>query len=119
MIALLALMTCWLDIDDIAKSEHVDVIEHNSLYDDRANLILKQLIFWDLRNGRYIARDWRLDRGQFNTRRANGMTRITWCDSGKLRTVTTTRYFKSWTQFDPELVNRDVLPQDERPKRRR
>jgi hypothetical protein len=102
-------------VDDTA-----DVIEVNRYFDQDGNQVFVQLIFWDWLNdeGAYRVFAWRMVksaeqlpvhdwlRGGFATH---------FLDQGVLRGVRATSARDTWTQYDPELLDRQFLP----PHRRR
>ena len=100
-------------------AERVDLIELNHFYDDRGRLVFDQLIFyeWSPWQHRYHVRDWRMikNRGQLPERdwRRN-QYRVRWFDGDVPREVTAPVMQQTWTQHDPELVNRQYLPKDVR-----
>ncbi len=98
--------------------DSVDLIEINHFYDN-GNHVLDQAIFYDWcpREKRYHVRDWRplkrvaqlphrdWDEGGYIAR---------WYDAGVVREVRAKVYRETWTQYDPEFVERHYLPKSER-----
>ena len=96
--------------------DQTDLIEINHYYDKRGKLVFDQVIFWnwshDAAAFRVVAwrfikkpsqmarRDWR--RGGFVS---------LWHDGHVLREVRSDFVRETWTQFDPEVRDRDQLPQ--------
>jgi hypothetical protein len=99
--------------------DQVDVIEYNHFYDDQGRHVFDQLIFYDWSPGdnRYQIRDWRLIKHvsqtpQHDLQRGNYVA--TWHDGAALRQVRAASMRETWTQYDPELVERSVLPKEQR-----
>ena len=92
----------------------VDLIEVNTVYDSDGARQFQQLIFydWDFQRGRYTVRGWTLYRGEplptpgrpvFYFRRGEMLYGI------KSKAV-----IYSATDYDPELAERELLPQSKR-----
>ena len=100
-------------------NDQVDLIEVNHFYDDQGRLVFDQVIFydWDPARGRYDVRAWRLLKKptQMPQRDVRGRKFFaTWHDGEVLRHVEAEAMRESWTQYDPELVEREFLPKDKR-----
>jgi hypothetical protein len=99
--------------------ETVDLIEVNHFYDQEGRLVFDQVIFydWSKDDARYMVRAWRLvkEPSQVPKRdwQAGGYTTL-WHDGDLLRRVDATSFRESWTQYDPELVEREYLPREYR-----
>lgn len=108
----------------LVSRERCDVIEHNRFYDERGRLVFAQAIFydWSPEHSRYIVRAWRLvkDANQVPERnwRTGGYT-MTWMDGETLRKIEADSVRDSWTQFDPELAEREILPKEMRTELRK
>ena len=108
--------------EDVAR-ETVDLIEVNHFYDEQGRLVFDQVIFYDWSAGdaRYMVRAWRLVKNpnQLPQRdwKSGGYIAL-WQDSGQggevLRHVHSTSIRETWTQYDPELVEREYLPKERR-----
>ncbi|HRE99720.1 MAG TPA: hypothetical protein PLI18_04320 [Pirellulaceae bacterium] len=100
-------------------TDHVDLVEINHFCDDYGRAILHQMIFYDWcpETGRYQVRDWQPLRKdyQFPTRdwRTNRHVAV-WFDKGVKRIVEADLVRETWTQHDPELIERNYLAPDER-----
>ena len=99
--------------------ERCDVIEVNSFYDGEGRLVFDQLIFWDWygEESRYHVRAWRLVKmpGQIPERdHARDCWRSVFHDGALLRVVEAESVGRSWTQHDPEAMEREVLPANHR-----
>lgn len=100
-------------------SDLVDLVEVNHFYDEHGKLVFDQIIFYDWcdvqcrynvcawrmlkRPAQIPARDWR-----------KGSYSATWHENGVLRRVSAKAMRETWTQHDPELVERDFLPKEHR-----
>ena len=113
-------------------AEQVDVIEVNHFHDDKGVEIFVQVIFWE-RIGKYgtlIVRDWRLVKdfkqtddgldkqaaGPLMPRKDHkrGIYVCLWHDKDVLRKVAAMTAVETYTQVDPELVNREIWPKERR-----
>ncbi|WP_145056962.1 hypothetical protein [Lignipirellula cremea] len=99
--------------------ESVDLIEINHFYDEQGRLVFDQVIFYDWSEERscYAVRAWRLlkKREQAPTRDwRTGDYRAMWRDGETLREIRSPAMRISWTQYDPELRNREILPKEDR-----
>lgn len=101
------------------REDAIDLIEVNHFYDDGGGLVLEQLIFWqwskDAGTFRVVA--WRLlnrpsQRPQRDFNR--GGVRCVWRDGEILRCVRASAMVETWTQYDPEVVDRQYLKRCER-----
>lgn len=102
--------------------DRCEVIEINNFCDSDAHPVFVQAIFWD-DAGHVI--DWRLVKNRADQERANIQIRrdyagggyvATWLDSETLREVRSKCWRETWTQHDPELVDREHMPMDRRRK---
>ena len=97
-------------------------MEVNHFYDDQGRLVFDQVIYYNwcpVRN-RYQVRDWRL------LKTPTQVPLRDWRDGGYvsewedfkqrngLRRVKSKSVRETWTQHDPELVEREFLPQEKR-----
>lgn len=101
-------------------TDTVSFIEVNHFYDDQGRLVFDQIIFWDFHpaESRYHVVAWRMYKqdSQFPTREhrvGRGYVTI-WHDGDLLRRVRTCIVQETWTQFDPELVEREWLEKSKR-----
>jgi hypothetical protein len=99
--------------------DRVDVVELNRVYDDQGRPLLTQMIFWDWyeHDARLHVVAWRLwpEDGARPTRDwSQGEYRLLWHDGELLREVWAGSWRESWTQFDPEMNDRVVLPKSAR-----
>ncbi len=100
-------------------TDWVDLVEVNHYHDARGQHVFDQLIFydWSSQKHRFQVRAWRLIKTESQLprrdyRQATWLVR--WHDDGVLREVTATSRRETWTQYDPELIERENLPQDQR-----
>jgi len=102
----------------IVKDE-VDLVEINHYHDARREHVFDQLIFydWSSQKRRFQVRAWRLIKTDSQLPRRDhrqGNWLVRWHDDGILREVVAASRRETWTQYDPELIERDNLPQDQR-----
>ena len=107
--------------DEVTVDE-VDVVEVNHFYDDQGRLVFDQVIYYDWSpiHSRYQVRDWRLLKSPTQVPLRD------WRDGGYvsewedfkqrngLRRVKSKSVRETWTQHDPELVEREFLAQENR-----
>lgn len=115
MVAALLLI---LPLSPVAR-DTCDLVEVNHFYDDCGKPVFDQVIFYDWSgdHSRYMVRDWRLLKhpSQIPARNWEGGGYLaTWQDGEQLRRIEAASYRETWTQHDPELEARAVLPKDER-----
>lgn len=104
--------------EDVAR-ETVDLIEVNHFYDEHGRLVFDQVIFydWSQDDARYMVRAWRLVKNPAQLPQRDwkgGGYEAVWQDGELLRHVRAKSIRESWTQYDPELVERDFLPKERR-----
>ena len=97
----------------------VDLVEVNHYHDARGDHIFDQLIFydWSSQKHRFQVRAWRLIKTESQLPRRDyrqATYLVRWHDDGVLREVTAASCRETWTQYDPELIERENLPQDQR-----
>jgi len=105
-----------------AKLDRVDLVEINHFFDEQGRLVFDQLIFYDwcAVQNRYNVRDWRLLKSPAQIPVRNWKDRdyvAVWHDFKErdvLRKVVAKMIRETWTQYDPELVEREFLPQEKR-----
>lgn len=107
-----------LPLSPVARDQ-CDLVEVNHLYDDQGRHVFDQVIWydWSSAHERYMVRDWRLLKSpeQIPERDwQHGGYTVRWQDGECLRRVWAASYRETWTQHDPELSERDVLPKCER-----
>lgn len=98
--------------------DNVDVVEINHCYGGDGEKRFTQTIFWEWRNlypeGDYIVVDWRIvkDQPQPHPRKdySKGGYTLIWNDQGTWRRVRSVSMRETWTQYDPELDNRQIFP---------
>lgn len=104
--------------EDVA-TERVDLIEVNHFYDEQGRLVFDQLLFydWSHNDGRYQLRAWRMVKNNSQLPHRNWQTGdyvATWQDGDVLRKISAPTTRESWTQYDPELTEREFLPKEKR-----
>lgn len=114
MLAILLIATIPLDI---IVEDRTDLVELNHLYDEAGKHVFDQVIWWEWRDGYYEVIDWRLVKcSRILPKRdyqRGGYTQQ-WTDGCLLRRVRSQAYRETWTQYDVELVEREVVPQERR-----
>ena len=105
-------------VEDVVNDQ-VDLIEVNHFYDDQGRLVFDQVIFYDWSSieNRYQVRAWRLLKHNAQIPRRNwrsGEFESIWHDGDVLRRVRTKVIRETWTQFDPEILEREYLPKEHR-----
>jgi hypothetical protein len=103
----------------ISAGQRVDLIELNHYIDGEGREVFRQVIFydWSKTHRRFHVRAWRLVKkeSQIPQRLWNpNRYQCTWHDDGLLRQVWAPKLKETWTQKDPERVNRQFLPEDQR-----
>jgi hypothetical protein len=120
MYALLLVTTMALVPHTPLVADRADVVEVNHYYDERGSAVFDQLIFWDWWDSEsdYRVFAWRLLKSAaqepLRDWQRGGYT-VRWLDGNVLREVRSGSIRETWTQFDPEVQDRDILP----PHRRR
>ena len=104
---------------DVVLRERCDVIETNDFRDDEGRTVFVQEIFYDWcpHRERWQVRAWRLvkcDHQRPEYDHARRLWSCTWLDGEVVRCITADSHRMSWTQYDPELLERDVLPKERR-----
>jgi hypothetical protein len=104
--------------EDVAR-ETVDLIELNHFYDEHGRLVFDQVIFydWSASDGRYNVRAWRLVKNPSQLPQRDwkrGGYSAMWQDGDQIRHVYSSSIRETWTQYDPELVEREYLPKERR-----
>lgn len=104
--------------DDVAR-ESCDLIELNHFYDEHARLVFDQVIFydWSAADSRYNVRAWRLVKNPAQLPHrdwARGCYSAMWQDGEQLRQIQAKSFSETWTQYDPELLEREYLPKERR-----
>ena len=118
---LVALVFAKVDHQDILV-DRVDLCEINHFYDDKGWLVFDQVIFydWSPNKKRYQVVDWRLLKSSsqrpIKDWRNNEYVAV-WHDPRErdvLRKTISLLFRETWTQYDPELLERDSLSLDDR-----
>ena len=99
--------------------DQVDLIEVNHYYDSQGRLIFDQVIFyqWSQVDARFHVTAWRLLKSSWQVPRkrwSDGNYTTTWRDGDVVRSVVGRNMRETWTQYDPELIERDFLPREYR-----
>jgi len=104
--------------EDVTR-ESVDLIELNHFYDEHGRLVFDQVIFydWALSESRYNVRAWRLVKNPSQLPQrdwSGGGYSAMWQDGEQIRHIRSKSIRETWTQYDPELVEREYLPKEKR-----
>ena len=115
----LCLSAAGLTPTEQVATDRVDLVEVNHFYDEHGRRVFDQVIFydWSPSAGRYQVQAWRLLKspGQYPIKDWDrGDFAAVWHDGELLREVRAASFRETWTQYDPELVERDYLPKDKR-----
>ena len=118
MLTLVILVLAVAPRDDVAR-ESVDLVELNHFYDEHGRLVFDQVVFydWSDADARYNVRAWRLVKNPAQLPQrdwSTGQFSAMWQDGEQLRLVLSPSYRETWTQHDPELVEREYLPKERR-----
>jgi len=104
---------------DSTSRETVDLIEVNHFFDEHGRLVFDQVIFYDWSggDGRYNVRAWRLVKKHEQLPEKDWQTgywTCHWQDGEQTRHITSRAARETWTQWDVELAEREVLPKEKR-----
>lgn len=117
MTTLALLLLSILPRDPTAR-DAVDLYEVNHFFDDCGRLVFDQAIMWRWcdHDCRHHVVAWRLIKhaGQLPQRSIRGGYTSVWTDGETLRRVDAASVRETFAQYDPELVERDYLPREER-----
>ena len=121
---------CALSVSSVLASEGtrgqrcidaVDVIEVNHFISPcSGEICLDQVIFWQFSPGlgRYVVRDWRTLKSPHQLPyRAGNQFRTCWHDGrdqNALRVVSARSVLETWTTYDPEQVNQELVDRNQR-----
>lgn len=117
--ALLLAAVCGLSPESPLAADATDLIELNHCYNEDGLPVFRQLVFWEWspRAGEYHVAAYRVLRSDSATLRYDWRRNeyvAAWCDNGVLREVRAAHHRVTWTQYDPELEDRQYFPQDRR-----
>jgi hypothetical protein len=118
MFAILLIAAAILPVTDTVLRDACDLIEVNHFFDDQGRLVFDQAIFYDWSAGdsRYNVRAWRLVKhsSQLPQREWPSGYSALWQDGEVTRRVWLQAIRETFTQYDPELLEREVLPKEKR-----
>jgi hypothetical protein len=116
---MLKTLLLFLSVSDVGAKyiveDKVDVIEINHFLNDQGQVQLDQIIFfdWSPTQSRYIVRAWRSykDKSQLPMKLPDGGYVAIWRDNrdGVLRKVYAKSCRETWTNYDPETVNKEYM----------
>lgn len=113
------LAVCGISPQEDVSRDRVDLVEVNHFYDDTGRHVFDQVIFydWSSYDCRHVVRAWRMVKTPSQLPKKswsdNTYTAI-WIDGEVLREVRASSMRESWTQYDPELLEREFLPKEKR-----
>ena len=96
-------------------SEYVDLIELNHFYGHDGKHVYDQVILWELDpvTRKFRVRDWRLADGSYPLAE-NGLCQVRLIDMQSTWNVRSKLFRESWTQIDPERMDKWNHPESER-----
>ena len=130
----LILFAVMLNPVELTAEDRVDVAESNFFYDENGRLVFQQIIYYDWcpRAERYQVVAWRIvkvDTSKLPREPCPGYVPerdwgrggyvSLWNEGDVLRRVRADSFRESWTQYDPELAEREVLAKEKRAELRR
>lgn len=111
---MLAAVLLWLAPAPQVVEDRCCLIEINHVVSgDTGEESFVQLIAWEFSpfESRFHVQDWRFLKRNEHAARSGAMWRVTFQDSSDVwRTVTAPAYRETFTTYDPETAERDVLP---------
>lgn len=102
--------------DDTVLVDRFDLVELNHFYDGEGERVFDQWICysWNREKGRHQVEHFLLAKPHHH-RSGPGLTWLSWQDqSGQLRRVESPIWHETWTQHDPELVDREHYSRERR-----
>jgi hypothetical protein len=110
-----SLCLAWIGPEPLVIRESFDQIEVNHFYDERGQHVLDQLIFRAWRGSALEIVDWRLLKNDAMQPRGRRVVWVEPCgEQLVLRDVRGKSVIETWTQLDPEVIERDLLPKEQR-----
>ena len=97
----------------------VDLVELNHFLDDHGREVFRQVVFfdWSRKNRQFEVRAWRLVKHRSQLPRQIDHSSdylVRWQDKSITREVRAKSMRETWSQEDPERVNRTILPENQR-----
>ncbi len=119
---ILALLSIGSIREEAAVTDEVDLIEINHFHDDKGRPVFDQLIYyeWSAYESQYQVIAWRMLKTDAQIPHRdwrNGGYVAVWHDSqtgNLLRKIKTQSIRTTWTQYDPELIEREFLAKEKR-----
>jgi hypothetical protein len=98
-------------VDNVIE-DSADVVELNSYYDEYGDLVFDQVIFWNWNGFEHRVFAWKLLKSNHQIPiKSSGVLVAIWKDQDKIRKIVTKSLRRTWTQYDPELLDREKLSQ--------
>lgn len=109
-----ALLLAFLPSSGTITPQHVDTIELNHFINtENGKEAFSQYLYRDFDGYEFVITDWRLAKGQ--TIDKNGQYyMMTFMDGQRLKCVRSESFVETWTDYDPELAEREKLPKEKR-----
>jgi hypothetical protein len=103
---LLFFVVCAYEPNSVVAIDTYDYVETNHVYDADGKHVLSQWIYydWSPRQRSFLCQAFRVIRDRRRPR--------LFYDGPLLRRIRATSRRETWTQYDPELVNREVFPKE-------
>ncbi len=104
---------------DLTANDTADLVELNHFYDEEGRKVFDQVIWYDWNEtySRFDVIDWRLVKCEsilpVVDRERGGYSQV-WWDGESARVVKSKGMRETWTQYDPELCERESLAKDQR-----
>lgn len=101
---------------DPVIADRVDMIELNHVFDVRGEHVLDQVIFWDWEgdNGWHIAAHHYDPESIERPQRSGDAWLYVWHARSAFRMVEAPMFRETWSNYDPEIAERDRRPECER-----
>ncbi|WP_182867091.1 hypothetical protein [Stieleria mannarensis] len=106
-------------LDSNTTEAEVDLVELNHFLDDHGREVFRQVVFfdWSRKNRQFEVRAWRLVKHPSQLPRQVDQSAtylVRWQDKSITRQVRAKSMRETWSQEDPERVNRALLPENQR-----
>ncbi len=115
---LLAALGAPSDPIPVIIEEKVDTVEVNHYFDDRGNKVFDQVVYynWSQEYNRFTACGYRLIKQdtQVPVMATPSIYHSIWSDGDCLRDLNAAVAVETWSQWDPELAERNYLPKSMR-----
>lgn len=98
------------------REEVIDRLELNHVYDGAGDIKLDQYIFWDYSPSMslYVVRDWKTVKEEKPYKSGKFYVLFFKDRDGIVRKIFAKSFVETWTDYDPESVNQETVPRDNR-----